>query len=243
MKLDKILEYNRLSQTHWWLTSKYVILHDLLRHHVPDKKFLSPMLDVGCGGGEFLGRIRDLVDKRFGVDYNYDSLKDWKNPSGLVAVANAKQLPYKDDSFSLISAVDILEHLDYDAQTLREFYRLLRPGGWLLLCVPAFMALFGKHDELFGHYRRYSNKELQKTVSSMGFFVKKTTYIQPLFFLPLWIKRHLFSFKTYPYGDFSPTNPVVNFVLRMLISAERFPLRYINFPIGATLILLARKEY
>lgn len=242
METNRLLEYDRLGRTHWWLTSKYVILHDLLCKQVPRGTRLTPMLDVGCASGVFLNKISNLVPQQFGVDYNYDILTHCMDPSVPVTVADAKQLPYRDGSFSLVSAIDILEHLDDDAQALREFHRLLRPGGWLLLCVPAFMALFGKHDELFGHHRRYTRKQLQKRVCTTGFFIKKITYIQPLFFFPLWIKRRFLPVKNNLFGDFSPPSPAVNRILHALLSAERFPLRYISFPIGATLILLAYKD-
>lgn len=242
MEIDSLFEYDRLGRTHWWLTSKYSILHDLLCKQIPRGTCLTPMLDVGCASGIFLEEIRDLVPQQFGIDYNYEILAHCRDSSVSRAVANAQQLPYRDGSFALVSAIDILEHLDDDAPSLCEFYRLLQPGGWLLLCVPAFMALFGKHDELFGHYRRYTRRYLQKRLCTVGFSIRKTTYIQPLFFFPLWIKRRFLPVEDDSLGDFSPLNPLLNQIFHTFLSMERFLLRYISFPIGATLILLAYKD-
>lgn len=238
---DRLLAYDALGRTHWWLTSKYAVLRDVVRTQIPRGADLDPMLDVGCAGGAFLAVLGDLACPRFGVDENPEVLKRCKREAVWVAAADALHLPYKDEAFSFVSAVDLIEHLPDDEAAVGEFHRVLRPGGWLLLCVPAFQTLFGKHDELFGHLRRYTRGQLRRVANGAGFSVRKATYIQPFFFPLLWVKRRWFPGKDPLVGDFSRPNPALNRALHAVLAAERFVIRHAGFPIGATLILLAQK--
>lgn len=242
MDIEKLRLYETLGTTHWWLTSKYSILKDMLKTHISAETSLDPMLDVGCGGGIFLKNLSDITNQQFGTDINFEILSKEKKNEIAATLSNAKQLPYKSETFSLVSVIDILEHVDDDDLAIRELFRVLRKGGWLLVSVPAFMALFGEHDRLFGHFRRYSKSEIARKIKSSGFHIKKITYIQPLFFLPLLIKRRFFTSKDNLLGDFNVPNEKINSFLHKLVSFERFPLRYINFPIGATVLMLAHKR-
>lgn len=242
MEIEKLRLYENLGTTHWWLTSKYSILKDILRTQIPSGTDLNPMLDVGCGGGVFLRNISDVANQQFGTDINYEILSNGKKNTLSETVSDAKQLPYKSESFSLVSVIDILEHVDDDEVAIQELFRVLRTGGWLLISVPAFMALFGEHDKLFGHYRRYSRNEITRKVTASGFHIKKATYIQPLFFLPLLIKRKFLTNKNNLLGDFKTPHKVINGWLHRFVAFELFPLRYIDFPIGATILILAQKR-
>jgi len=239
MDPNRVLAYGRLAETHWWLTGKYVVLADLVRAQVPRGADLSPMLDVGCAGGAFLRRAGGLASHRFGVDRSTETLRACNGVG--VAGGDAVQLPFAQGVFSLVSAIDVLEHLEDDGQAVDELGRVMRPGGWLLLCVPAFPALSGRHDELFGHLRRYTRGPLCRLVEAAGFSVRKATYIEPLFFLPLWVKRRFLPVKDPLMGDLTEPRPWVNRLLHRALAAERFPLRYMSFPIGATLIVVAQK--
>lgn len=242
MDIEKLRLYEDLGTTHWWLTSKYSILKDILKTHITAKTDLSPMLDVGCGGGVFLKNLSDISDQQFGTDINFEILSKEKKNAISATLSNAKHLPYKSETFSLVTVIDILEHVDDDDLAIQELFRVLRKGGWLLVSVPAFMALFGEHDKLFGHFRRYNKNAIARKITSGGFQIKKITYIQPLFFLPLLIKRRLLANKDNLLGDFNIPNKMINSFLHKFVAFERFPLRYINFPIGATVLILAHKR-
>ena len=241
MDIDRLLAYDRLGRTHWWLTSKYTVLESMLRYHVNATLPFPCMLDIGCAGGVFLEHFGAICERLFGIDQNHRVLSETKSGAITQVAADARKLPFHNESFPLISAIDIIEHVDDDLAVLREVYRILKPGGWFLVCVPAFMVLFGKHDELFRHLRRYTRRQLTQQVRAAGFSVKKATYIQPLFFFPLLIKRRLFPPSKDVLGDFSKPSRM-NGLLHHMLALERFPLRYIDFPIGATLIALCRKE-
>jgi len=241
MEIERLSSYDLLSQKHWWLTSKYLLLLDLLKTQIPDGTKLDPLLDVGCSSGFFLKHLKAFSNIRYGIDKNPEILKIRNDTDAILKSADAKKIPFHNKMFSLITAIDVIEHIEDDTQSLKEFNRLLRPEGWLLLCVPAFMLLFGKHDQLFGHYRRYCSKDLRSKLEACGFTIKKISYIQPLFFLPLLIKRKLFPIKNELLGDFSLPPKFLNTLLHYFILLEKYPLRYIDFPFGATLICLSQK--
>lgn len=240
MDIDRLLAYDQLGRTHFWLTSKYAILIDLVKNHVDTSNDLASMLDIGCAGGAFLEGF-ESASKRVGFDRDYRILAGLRDSSIHTVAGDASRLPFQQETFALVSAIDLIEHLEDDLPALEEMYRVLRKGGWLLLCVPAFMALYGKHDTLFGHLRRYKRKQLKERAELAGFVARKTTYIQPLFFFPLWIKRRFFPPSNDALGDFNEISPL-NSLFHWMLALEKVPLRYVNFPIGATIIGLFQKE-
>ncbi len=242
MDLEKLQLYEKLGNSHWWLTSKYTILKDFLIHHAPSRTDFNPMLDIGCGGGVFLKKISDIAPFQFGADLNYKILLNRQTQNNLFVTSNAKQLPYKDNVFSLVSAIDILEHIDDDNIAVHEIFRVLKSNGWVLVSVPAYMSLFGDHDKLFGHIRRYKLNQIRNILISNGFLIKKATYIQPLFFLPLFLKRRFFPTNDNYLGDFNLPPKTINNILHHILAFERFPLRLINFPFGPTILVLAQKK-
>lgn len=242
MDTQQVESYESLGKKHWWLTGKYEILIDLLTQNTPAGLSISKMLDIGCAGGVFLERTAHLSKKQFGSDYNQEILSSNK-PKGIPSVASdISALPFKSETFDLVCAIDILEHIEHDDQGISEIYRVLSQSGLALLSVPAFQILFGKHDELFGHLRRYTKTDFTAKLRHAGFNIIKATYIQPLFFLPLLIKRRLLPPPNNNLGDFSTPPEWANRALHSLLAAERFPLRMMDFPFGATLLVLASKQ-
>ena len=105
-----------------------------------------------------------------GVDVSPDALAFCRR-RGLqnVRLGEAERLPYEDGSFDLVTGLDVVEHLDDDLAGLREMRRVLRPGGYAFLFVPAFMFLWGVQDDISHHRRRYTLRGLQQTVAAAGF--------------------------------------------------------------------------
>jgi len=133
------------------------------------------ILDVGCGAGSNL----EMLAEHFrgaalhGVDLEREPLRFCRADRRLpVSQAEATRLPFADGSFDLVTALDALEHFADDAAALRELHRVCRPGGSLLLTVPAFGWLWGSVDELGHHHRRYRRRELVGRVEAAGFDVR-----------------------------------------------------------------------
>jgi len=140
-------------------------------------------------------------------------------------------------------ALDLLEHLDDDVQALREFARLLKPGGSLVLFVPAFNFLWGLQDKVSHHRRRYTAGELEQKLKSVGFSIDRLTYANMFLFPLIWMGRLLLRLsgnriKGTSENDLHPGWS--NGLLQAIFAAERPLLHYANLPFGVSLFCIAK---
>ncbi len=228
--------YDDLGDWHFWLRSRYELLQEIVTNL--DSADTPRALEVGCGSGHLLQRVADRV-RPWGVDTHVPSLKRCRDRTrgAIVAASSAETLPFESATFDVVLLVDVLEHVAEETQALGEVSRLLVPGGHAVFSVPAYQFLYGQHDRSFGHLRRYTRPRLVELLGEAGLSVQRATYIQPLFFLPLWIKRKL----TPGSHDFGQIPGWLNSVLYGLLSMERRLLRWCDIPFGPTLIAVVRK--
>src|SRR6185436_9427399 len=147
--------------------------------------------DVGCGTGANLLMLSRYGDAE-GVDISEDALAFCRE-RGLdhVKQGAGEKLPFEENTFDLVTAFDVVEHMDDDLAGLSEMYRVLRPGGHALIFVPTFMFLWGLQDDVSNHRRRYRLPELQRVLEQAGFEIERTTYANITFFLPILAMRQL----------------------------------------------------
>src|SRR6185369_6926085 len=147
------------------------------------------ILDVGCGTGANLEMLSEFGVAE-GVDVSTEALS-FCQARGLenVKLGAAEALPYEDNSFDLVTGLDVVEHLDDDLAGLKEMRRVLRRGGQTLLFVPAFMFLWGVQDDISNHRRRYTLKGLRRAVNEAGFEIERATYVNLSFFAPILLGR------------------------------------------------------
>ena len=242
----------RVEESHWWFVGRRQIIRSFLERLFRDlrancagqgeKGSAINILDVGCGTGANLEMLSQF-GRAQGVDVSAEALS-FCQARGLeqVKLGAAEALPYDDNSFELVTGLDVVEHLDDDLAGLKEMRRVLRPGGRALLFVPAFMFLWGVQDDISNHRRRYTLKDLKRVVREAGFEVERATYVNISFFAPILFGR-LFMRATglRPESENNITIGFLNGVLGKLLAAERSPLRYLNFPFGVSIICVARK--
>lgn len=181
---------------------------EFVRRNLPKQG--SRILDVGSGYGEYLSIFLSAGLKGYGIDIDKYALKSQKN----VACSTAEELPFQSGVFDCVNCVDVLEHTENDKKALEEILRVLKPGGFLILTVPAynfpftydpinaFLRLFKKKLPIgmwgWGHRRLYLEKDMIALAESMGFRIKKSERGSHAFiclflnYIPF-ISAHLFS--------------------------------------------------
>jgi SAM-dependent methyltransferase len=238
--------YYDLGKTYWWLAGKYKVIADVVRRSFRPVRPNPRVLDLGCGPGNLLDYLVPH-GATYGSDYSADALRFCAG-RGFPRLfrADFHTLPVRADSFDLVTCIDVLEHLSDDRSAIQELQRILRPSGLLIVSVPAFQFLWGDHDTLYGHHRRYTTAQVRERLEAVGLQIHQLTYFEPAFVAPLWLYRNLKKLFVREGGieqrdDFISLFPPLNTILSHLIAAERFALRYVNFPFGVTILAVASK--
>ncbi len=236
--MDDLLlkQHLELEERHWWFVARRRILLSLLEHELPDTANLD-VLDAGCGGGATMeslrrhGRVRGMELSEKAVAYNREYGRD-------VVGGSIEELPFDDASFDLVLALDVIEHVRHDSRALEELHRVLRPGGALLVTVPALDMLWSAHDVANGHYRRYTTGALRGRVEAAGFEITTLTYFNTFLFPVILAARKLHNSSG---SDVSEVPGPLNALLARVFSLEARLLRWMKLPIGVSALCFARK--
>ena len=181
-----------------------------------------------------------------GVDIDAEAI-DYCHARGLkkVTQAPAESLPFDDGTFDLVTALDVVEHTDDDVAVLREMRRVLRPGGTLLLTVPAYRFLWGRQDEINLHKRRYTAPQMRERLRAASLEVLRLTYINAVLFpaiAAVRLARHVMPEPKKLQSDFTfPAPRPVNGLLGAVFGAERYVLKRFDIPFGVSIMALARR--
>jgi SAM-dependent methyltransferase len=231
--------------SHWWFVGRRAILESFLKTLVqgPKSKVQSPkILDVGCGTGANLEMLAQFGTAQ-GVDVS-DAALEFCRKKGLDAKKGlAEELPFEDESFDIVTALDVVEHLDDDVAGLREMHRVLKKGGKTLIFVPAFMWLWGVQDDISHHRIRYTRAQIVERLEGAGFKVERATYANWTFFAPILAGRTLMKLTGIkPESENNVNVSALNGIFGKLFGAERFWLRNFNFPFGVSIVITASKN-
>jgi 2-polyprenyl-3-methyl-5-hydroxy-6-metoxy-1,4-benzoquinol methylase len=177
MDSDYGARYRELFQRHWWWRARERVILDALRAHQPAAGW-GNVLDVGCGDGLFFDELATLPGVRLveGVE-PAEALVSPDGPHRArihVAPFDATFDPGR--RYSLIVMLDVLEHLPEPAASLRHALSLLEPGGVVLATVPAFLALWTRHDDLNHHFTRFDKASFRALAASAGLRVDQSRY-------------------------------------------------------------------
>lgn len=233
-------DVQRLEDTHWWFLSRRDCIIRLIRKLNTEKD--SEILEVGCSGGPLQRLLDELGYKNvLGIDNDEQSIEVGRR-RGItnIRVMDGTSMEYEDNSFDLLIASDVLEHIEDDGAALKEWNRILKPGGKAIIFVPAFRFLWSEHDEVIGHYRRYTRKELNEKLKANGFKILNSSYWIFLLFFPValirGIKNLLIKKQNARKNDLeTPVNPVLNSFLTSLLYFENwFIEKGIRYPAGVS---------
>jgi SAM-dependent methyltransferase len=160
-------ETHDLEETHWWYRERRRMIAGVLeRTALPAR---ARILDAGCGSG----RNMELL-ARFGAPTGVEPAQqsvEMARARGVGPVVQGSldaRLPFGSDSFDLVVCLDVLEHIADDRAALRELRRVTAADGRLLVTVPAHRWLWGAHDDLSGHQRRYTRASLLSVAAAAG---------------------------------------------------------------------------
>lgn len=182
-------EHYEVEDRHWWFRGRWAVVEALLsRTELPTR---PRILDAGCGTGGNLQRYSEMGDAT-GVDPSPDAVR-FCHERGFSSVREAglESLPIADDSFDLVAATDVVEHVAAEDRALRELRRVTAPGGVMLLTVPAYTWLWTEEDENLHHKRRYTKARLRQSVEQAGWTTRTTTYFNTILLPPIALARAL----------------------------------------------------
>lgn len=235
---------SRVEESHWWFAGRRRLLARVIDQLNLPKD--ARVLDVGSGTGTNLRLLSQLGFINFsGVDASESSIRFCAEKGlGAVELGDACELPCEDRSIDLVVATDIVEHLDDDAAALREFRRVLRPGGCAILTVPAFQSLWGLQDEVSHHKRRYRKADFESRISSAGLDLRRSFYFNYLLFAPIWIARQCIRLLRVELESENQLNTsALNFVLSWLFAFDVWSAPYLRPFFGVSIFALTERTH
>ena len=243
MNLEEYEVMYRQEQAYWWFVSRSELLHFVMRELIPLPAG-ARILDLGCGTGANLS-VLSHYGLAIGADFHHTALEFCqKRALPRLLQGDGQRMPIASGSLDLVTSMDSLEHIPDDNATLAECYRMLKPGGRLLVTVPAFGFLWSEHDEALQHLRRYSAPELTSKMKLAGFQVGKVSHVLFFLFLPVLAIRILQNFTksgTHPRTSITVLPAFVDALLLWVNRFETALLRWLNFPVGVTIVAVATK--
>jgi SAM-dependent methyltransferase len=239
-------EYAEIEDTHWWFRGRRSIFTRLLDPLANGRRLR--ILDIGFGTGAmltFLSRYGSVV----GMDLEAEAIRFARTRCDRpMMLGDISRVPLQTASLDLVTAFDIIEHVDDDRAAFAELARLCRPGGHLLVTVPALQLLWGNQDVVSHHRRRYTLSQLRARVEAAGFRIVTLSYFNVLLFPIVAAVRLARRLRSAPpaaevKSDFGMTKPGrVNDMLARNFAAEGRLLARWRLPVGVSLVCLAERE-
>ncbi len=230
---------------HWWYLGMEAITRAMLDHWLPCKTNLR-ILDAGCGTGAALTTYLKEYGITTGVDISPLALSFCRmRDASRLSHASILDLPFASASFDLVASFDVLYEraVESDLAALNEFARVLAPGGFLLLRLPAYDWLRGAHDQVIHTARRYTVKRIAGLLQQSGLNTVHLSYAN-MFLFPLAAAKRL-SERLLPgrraASDLEMKTGPLNGILHRVLAAEAPLASSHRLPFGLSVIALAKK--
>jgi SAM-dependent methyltransferase len=237
--------------SHWWFASRTRAIQSLLRQTLPQLTELE-ILDIGCGAGNMIHHLSRYGHVQ-GLEVDPRPVREARLRGYHVDLHDAtKPYQFENNHFDLTTAFDVIEHVDDDLAVLSESYRILKPGGYMAVTVPALMWLWSHNDDINAHKRRYTAAELKTKLQQVGFTVQRVSY-NNFFIFPMAaglillrrgnepeLSSHHLEEEAFEV-EMEPTSPFVNAVLTQVGQIEAGLMQFFSFPIGTGLLAVAQK--
>ena len=247
--MDRLLEATwRAEQDHFWFRGFRRFVAPVLARAAAGRGDLR-LLDCGCGTGTNLARLLDAHGRAWGFDLTWRGL-EFARAQGRPRLAQASitDIPFRASTFDIVTSFDVLQTLTLEQARagLDEMYRVLKPGGAMLLTVAALEVLRGNHSVLAEERHRYTRRRLRDAVERAGFRIEHLAYTNfSLFPLMLAVRsgQRLVGLKPAEEAEGEITVPwaPLNATLSGLLGVEAALSQVVPMPIGSSLICLGRK--
>ena len=254
MRHEYYKEYYDLERYHWWFVAREKILcryfEKIKKEHFNDKQELK-ILNVGCSTGrssEYLSAFGNVIS----VEYDKFCCEFAAEKTGLEIIhGSITELPFESQTFDVVCAFDVIEHVENDALAVSEIKRVAKHDGILFITVPAFMGLWSHHDEINFHFRRYKEKQVkslfERTKDGRRIY---SSYFNFFLFPPVYMFRKLSNALNVGQkrkgsgSDFEAFNPgIVNSLLFRIMHFERLFINSgIKLPFGVSILYCWKKD-
>ena len=238
--MDFLDHKNGMNKDNFYFKAKTELIDKIIKDL--NYKNRIKILSVGCGLGEEIEAL-NKYGKVYIIDINKKALdlipkKCYKQKK----VMDARNLKFKDNYFDLICALDVIEHIKEDELVVKEFKRVLKKKGNVIVTVPSFNSLYSSHDKALGHIKRYNKKEIE--ILFKDFTKYKITFWNSILFLPISIiriiKKHKIETTENP-DNFNFNKRINNILLKILRLENKAIEKNIKLPVGLTLLGIFKK--
>ncbi len=230
-----------LDQDHWWFVARRRILESLIRRRVKPPPG-AQILEIGCGTGHNLAML-----SRFGsldaseLDDTARALAAQRRGMPIKSAALPDLSMFETKNYDLIALLDVLEHVADDGPALVAIKQRLKPGGKLLVTVPANPSMWSAHDASHHHHRRYTRGTLRAALVKAGLEIDLLSPFNTLLFLPIWAARMVGKALGREAADDSLPPLPVNAVLKAVFALEAPLVGRVPMPFGVSLVAIARR--
>jgi SAM-dependent methyltransferase len=247
-----------IEDKHFWFRSRNNDIVTLVKPLIAKLNSDYKILEIGCGTGNVLKELEKVCKpgSLFGMDLFSEGLAFARRRVSCPLVQGDLHRPPFNTKFDLIGLFDVIEHLPDDIQVLQDLRAMLKPGGALLLTVPAHPALWSYFDTASHHFRRYTLKELETKLVETGYEVEYLSQYMTILFPAVWLGRRLSGLLGRLRKQPDPAAqtrklmetelriiPGLNKLLLIALSWEKLLLkRHLRLPLGTSLIVVARNK-
>jgi len=245
--------YTLLSESeenHFWFRGRNMVIREVIQSSVRNFQGMN-FLEVGCGTGYVLAELARMGFIVTGLDMHKEGLAYAKRRVPEATFFTGKLDQFRQEKqFDAVGVFDVIEHIMQDRDTLMKCGNLLKKNGVLFITVPARPELWSVYDIISGHKRRYTKSSLKQVVTASGFRIMRVSYFGFFQYIPhIVMKRFILAkYEDEPNNMMSIFKKVIwrpprvfNWLLEMSFALDMFISRFIELPIGTSLIVSAQK--